>query len=143
MFGIIFLGLLVSATFCVLLFGDKEQRQIQAVLVCAYLGTYVFFNIGIPSWLTIKFGIVILDCLAFVALTAIALRSKRFWPLWIASFQFMPLLTYAAAAYGQNLVSQALGVAQGLWGYLQLTILLIVAIRTRISAMKIKKSLPA
>jgi hypothetical protein len=99
--------------------------------------------LGTKSWLQTEIGIVILDSSAFVALTIIAFRSKRFWPLWIASFQLIPLLTYAAALFGQNLASQALGVAQGMWGYLQLAIILLVTLAARIEAAKIRKSSPS
>ena len=126
MFGWIFLGLLVSAHLVVLLRGDREQKQVLCILTCAYLGTFALYKLGGETWLHFQTGTVVLDGAAFLLLSIIAFRSKKFWPLWIASFQLLPLLTFLAAPFGQNLVSQALGVAQGLWGYLQLLILLLV-----------------
>jgi hypothetical protein len=139
MFGWIFLTLLVSAAGYVLLCGDKEQRLVLCVLLAAYSGTMLLFMLGTRSWLRTETGIVILDSSAFVALTIIAFRSKRFWPLWIASFQLIPLLTYAAALFGQNLASQALGVAQGLWAYLQLGLLVLMTLKVQIIAAKTRK----
>ena len=142
MFGWIFLGLLVSATLFVLFRGDREQKQVVCILICAYLGTFILYKLGGQTWLHFQTGTIILDGAAFLLLSLIALRSNKFWPLWIASFQLMPLLTFAAAPFGQNLVSQALGVAQGLWGYLQLLTLLLATITMRMRAAKIGKSLP-
>jgi hypothetical protein len=142
MFGWIFLGLLVSATICVMRFGDNEIRLTLFILVIAYIGTFISYIIGGKSWLEIQAWTVAWDGMAFICLLVIAFRSEKFWPLWIASFQLLPLLTFAAAPFGQNLVSQALGVAQGLWAYFQLLILMLVTIKIQMAQAKTGKSLP-
>lgn len=127
----IFPALLVAASVYVLWFGGGEERLVLAILLAAYLATFLFYRMGTPDWLKPQFGIMLSDSLAAVLLLIIALRSKRFWPLPIVAFQILPVLTQLATAFGENLVSYGLGVAQGAWSYLQLIILVFATTRSR------------
>ena len=111
--------------------GAREERQVAIILALAYLATSLFYKLGTPDWLKPQFGIMLSDSLAAALLLIIALRSKRFWPLPIVAFQILPVLTQLVTAFGENLVSYGLGVAQGAWSYLQLIVLVVATIRTR------------
>lgn len=111
--------------------GGREERQVAIILALAYLATSLFYKLGTPDWLKPQLGILASDSLATVLLLIIALRSKRFWPLPIVAFQILPVLTQLALAFGENLVSYGLGVAQGAWSYLQLIVLVVATTRSR------------
>lgn len=111
--------------------GAREERQVAIILALAYLATSLFYKLGTPDWLKPQLGIMASDSLAAVLLLIIALRSKRLWPLPIVAFQILPVLTQLALAFGENLVSYGLGVAQGAWSYLQLIILAFATTRSR------------
>lgn len=49
-----------------------------------------------PNWLEPQIGILAVDLGLFVALTAIALTSDRWWPLWAAGFQLVGVFIHLA-----------------------------------------------
>lgn len=62
-------------------------------------------------------GIVLVDILLFVALTAIALRSRAFWPLWAAGFQLGALAVHLAAAQMPGILPAAYATTLVIWSY--------------------------
>jgi hypothetical protein len=127
----IFWALVLSVSVYVFRFGGREERLVASILVAAYLVTLLFYWFGESDWLKPQLGILLSDSLASALLLVVALRSKRFWPLPIVAFQILPVLTQLVSAFGENLVSYGLGVAQGAWSYLQLIVLIVATIRTR------------
>lgn len=126
-----FWGLVASVSAYAFRFGGKEERQVTAILAAAYFATFLFYRFGTPDWLKLQLGILLSDTFASALLLVIALRSKRYWPLPVVAFQILPVLTQLVAAFGENLVSYGLGVAQGAWSYLQMIILVIATTNTR------------
>lgn len=109
--------------------GGYEERLVGSALVLDFYLTGFFYRQGDGNWLEPQWSILIADLLALLALLYTALRSKRFWPLPIAALQFLVILTPLVALFGKNMVSYGLGMTQGIWGYLQLAILVIAAKR--------------
>ena len=58
---------------------------------------------------------------------AVALRSNRFWPLWVAGLQLTTALGHVLKAIDHDLVPRAYGAALQFWSY---PILLILAVGT-------------
>jgi hypothetical protein len=135
----VYLIILLSASAYVLARGSKEERTILATLISAFFLTYLLYAQENRDWLIGHWSITIVDTLAFLILFYIALRSKRFWPLPIAALQFLPILTPLVALLGKNIVSYALGMTQGFWGYLQLLILVIASRRHQTRLAKLTK----
>lgn len=131
MIGWLFLALLVAVSTFVFRFGGREERIVLAALLTGFFGTVAFFGLGTADWLQPQIGIMLLDTGVLGVLLFIAFRSKRFWPLPVAAFHVITVLTEIAGLFGQNVVSYALGVAQGAWSYLQLLVLVIATVRTR------------
>ncbi|QJB68037.1 hypothetical protein [Parasphingorhabdus halotolerans] len=127
----VFLFLIFSALVFVLRFGKSEERLTLLVLVFNFFGTAIAYWIGGGDWLQPKFGVFLIDlaCLFFFVL--IAFRSKRFWPLPVAAFQMVPVMTSFVTFMGIDLSSQGVGITQGAWGYAQLLILIVASIRGR------------
>lgn len=126
-----FWTVVASASALVVSVGGREEKLVLGILVGAYAATMILYRLGSSDWLQPQIGIMISDSISALLLLIIALRSKRFWPLPIVAFQILPVVTQFVTAYGQNLVSYALGVAQGAWSYLQMLILIFASLRTR------------
>lgn len=127
----IFVSLTLMTIMFVIANGKDEERLAISVMVAGFVLTWFFYHQGDENWLKTQWSILAVDSLALLIFLAIALRSKRFWPLPIAALQLLPVLTPLVALFGENVVSDGLGVTQGVWGYLQLAILVIAANRTR------------
>ena len=69
----------------------------------------------------------IIDLLVLLVFIWIALRSERFWPLWIAGLQLTNSISHVMKLVNVDLIPQAYGAAAALWSY---PILLILAIGT-------------
>ena len=69
----------------------------------------------------------LVDLSVLAAFTAVALRSKRFWPLWTAGLQLTTSLGHALKGVKHDLLPQAYGASLQFWSY---PILLILAVGT-------------
>ena len=72
-------------------------------------------------------GRVLVDVGAFVAFTLVALKSERFWPLWVAGLQLTTLMSHAFKVGRLDLMPQAYAAAARFWVY---PIFLIIVIGT-------------
>ncbi len=68
-----------------------------------------------------------IDLAVLAAFIAVALRSERFWPLWIAGLQLTISISHMLKAIDQDLLPRAYAAAAVLWSY---PILLIIVIGT-------------
>lgn len=107
--------------------GTRDEKLVAAICI---VGAFVSHEVASPlseRYLGLETPILIVDALMFAAFVAIALRSSRFWPLWIAGLQLTTILGHLLKAAGGDLVSRAYGVALGFWAY---PILIILAVGT-------------
>jgi peptidoglycan/LPS O-acetylase OafA/YrhL len=128
---LLFLSFMALASALSVKHGNREHKTATAILVCGFVFTYVAYAAGDKNWLDWPVPVFVCDLIAFILLARLALRSKRFWPLPIASLQLLPVITPLVDLVGKNLISNALGWTQGIWGYLQLIILIVAAIRLK------------
>jgi hypothetical protein len=65
----------------------------------------------------VETGVLVVDLLTLAAFIAIALRTKRFWPLWVAGFQLTSTFAHVLKAVHFSLVPQVYAAAERLWVY--------------------------
>jgi hypothetical protein len=75
----------------------------------------------------VETGVLIVDLATLAAFTWIALKSERFWPLWISGLQLTTTMGHLLKAVDSNLIPLAYGAALRSWSY---PILIIVAVGT-------------
>lgn len=69
-------------------------------------------------------GILIVDVATFVALVAIAMRSRKGWTLWVAGFQGSTLLAHIARLLAPTAITSAsYKTLLSIWAYLMLVVL--------------------
>ena len=130
--GWIFLTLVLAALMLAIRFGGRAERTVLVALLVSYVGTYLSFKfLGARDWLLVNWGVWLSDAAAFAILCTVALRTKKWWLLPMAGLQILPLFTPFIAVTGQNLISDGLGRAQGLWAYPQLALLILASLARR------------
>jgi hypothetical protein len=67
------------------------------------------------------------DILTFCAFTAVALKSDRFWPLWISGLQLTTSFGHLLKAWESQMVPIAYAIALRSWSY-PIQIILAVAV---------------
>jgi len=76
---------------------------------------------------SVEFGLVFIDLAVLAAFIFVALRSNRFWPLWVAGLQLTSSMAHVMKAVDLHLLPEAYAAAAALWSY---PILIILAIGT-------------
>jgi hypothetical protein len=75
----------------------------------------------------VETGLLLVDLAVLASFVFIALRSRRFWPLWVAGLQLTTSMAHLMKAIDETLLPIAYGAAIALWSY---PILIILAIGT-------------
>ena len=107
--------------------GRSDERVIAVACLLASLATRFAISPIQVRYASLETGLMIIDLLVLLVFIWIALRSERFWPLWIAGLQLTNSISHVMKLVNVDLIPQAYGAAAALWSY---PILLILAIGT-------------
>ena len=119
--------LLIAVCAYVFLRGRTDGRLVAAICVLASLASVVVASPVGLAYSQIETGILVVDVAAFAGFTFVALRSDRFWPLWVAGLQLTTLVAHALKAIELDLMPQAYAAAARFWVY---PIFLIIVVGT-------------
>lgn len=97
--------------------GRFDERWAAAICIAATIGTRLVHSPLTNRFSSVEIGVMIVDLLALAAFTAIALRSERFWPLWVAGLQLTTTLAHFLKAIEIDLMPQVYAAAARLWVY--------------------------
>lgn len=110
--------------------GRADERIAAAAALAATLSTrFVLSPLG-DRYGGVEHGLLLLDMAMLATFVAIALRSSRFWPLWVAGLQLTMTLSHLLKAIDADLLPRAYGAAAVFWSYPILIIILIGTLRT-------------
>jgi hypothetical protein len=98
-----------------------------AICIGATIATNLVHSPLSNRFTRVEVGVMIVDFATLAAFTAIALRSERFWPLWIAGLQLTTTIAHLFKALDFQLVPHVYAAAARLWVY---PIFLIIVIGT-------------
>jgi hypothetical protein len=107
--------------------GRRDERVVAAVC----LGASVISLLSLTQWQSRYSGVetrlLLVDATTLALFIAVALRSTRFWPLWVAGLQLTTSMGHLMKAVDVDLLPIAYGAALRLWSY---PILIILAVGT-------------
>ncbi len=107
--------------------GRRDERFAAGVCVAASIASVVVISPLTRRYSQVEFGVFTIDALTLCAFTVLALRSDRFWPLWVAGLQLTTLLAHFLKSIEMDLLPHAYAAAARLWVY---PIFLIIVIGT-------------
>jgi hypothetical protein len=99
-----------------LLCGRSEERVAAATCVLATLATNVVY-VPDGGYGGVESGVMLVDVWTFAVFTSLALRSERFWPLWLAGLQLTSVFAHVLKAVELDLMPQAYAAAARFWVY--------------------------
>ena len=90
------LGLLAFAIVYAVLRGGQPERAAAAAITSMYVLDPIYHAIWgqVTAYDDINVGHLVIDAIAWIAMTAIALRANRWWTLWLASAQTISVLSH-------------------------------------------------
>lgn len=126
----IYLLLLIAASVFAFVRGSTDERFAASVCIAASLASVLVAMPLRSRFHGVEGGIMAVDVVTLAAFTALALRSKHFWPLWIAGLQLTTEIAHVMKAADPTLFPQVYAAAAQIWSYPILFILLIGTWRT-------------
>jgi hypothetical protein len=128
MFGpFIFGPLLLAVCIYAWLKGGTDERAIAATCLAGTLATVLVISPLRQRYAGVEEGLLLVDLAVLAGFITVALRSRRFWPLWVAGLQLTTSLGHILKGVDEDLLPRAYGAALQFWSY---PILLILAIGT-------------
>ncbi len=107
--------------------GRTDERFAASVCVIASVASVIAMSPLTGRYSRVEFGVFLIDFLTLAAFTVLALRSERFWPLWLAGLQLTTLIAHALKAVQLDLMPHAYAAAARFWVY---PIFLIIVVGT-------------
>lgn len=132
MFGApIFLTLLMLSCGYALWQGNRDARVVAAACCLATLATHYAIAPLRERYASVEEGLLLVDTLTLLVFVLVALRSDRFWPLWVAGLQLTTAIGHALKGVHIDLLPYAYGAALRFWSYPILLILVIGTYRNQ------------
>jgi hypothetical protein len=114
--------------------GGREERIVAAVCVAASLCSLAVFRPADVSYSDFQPRIALIDVAVLTAFAAVALKTRRFWPLWVAGTQLTTTIGHVLKVLDPELLPVVYGAALASWSYVHLAILAVGTWRTRRTA---------
>ena len=106
--------------------GRSDERIAAATCIAATFATNLVYSPR-GSFSGVEVGVFVVDAATFAAFTFLALRSERFWPLWLAGLQLTTVFSHMLKAVQLDLMPQAYAASSRFWVY---PIFLIIVVGT-------------
>lgn len=103
------------------LHGRSDERLVAAVCIFANFASFTLRS----HYSGLELGVLAVDLLTLGAFTFVALRSDRFWPLWISGLQLTTSIGHVLKAVQPDLLPFAYAAALRFWSYPILIILVV------------------
>lgn len=127
----IFLPLLALSCGYALWRGNRDARVVAIACVLATLATHLALAPLRERYSSVEEGVLLVDTLTLLVFIFVALRSDRFWPLWVAGLQLTTAIGHALKGVHLELLPHAYGAALRFWSYPVLVILVIGTFRNQ------------
>ncbi|HKC02755.1 MAG TPA: hypothetical protein VKC17_05565 [Sphingomicrobium sp.] len=109
--------------------GRRDERIVALACICASVASLLVLSTQTARYSRVEFGLLFVDLTTLAVFVAVALRSHRFWPLWIAGLQLTTSMAHILKALDLDLLPYAYGAAARFWSYPILVILFVGAWR--------------
>lgn len=105
--------------------GQRDERIVGAVCLFGSLASTFALSPSQLRYSDVELGVLLIDIVALAAFTFVALRSNRFWPLWVAGLQLTTSVGHFMKAANLDLMPHAYAAALRFWIYPIMVILIL------------------
>jgi len=96
--------------------GRSDERAAAAVCIMATFASNLVYDPR-GAYAGVEVGVFIVDAATFAGFAFIALRSERYWPLWLAGLQLTTVFAHVLKAIQLDLMPEAYAAAARFWVY--------------------------
>ncbi|MFL6779955.1 MAG: hypothetical protein ACJ8E8_13075 [Sphingomicrobium sp.] len=107
--------------------GSSDERTVALTCLAGTAATLLVISPLRQRYAGVEEGLLLVDLGVLAGFITVALRSNRFWPLWVAGLQLTTSLGHILKGVDQDLLPRAYGAALQFWSY---PILIILAVGT-------------
>jgi hypothetical protein len=105
--------------------GGVDERSVALTCLAGTAATLLVISPLRQRYAGVEEGLLLVDLAVLAGFITVALRSKRFWPLWVAGLQLTTSLGHLLKGIDQGLLPRAYGAALQFWSYPILVILVV------------------
>jgi hypothetical protein len=109
--------------------GRKYEQLSAIIFIAASVSSVILRSPVEHRYLGVEVSDLLIDSFVLVSMLFIALRSDRFWPLWVAGLQLTISMSHLLKAIQPDLLPLAYAAAERFWSYPTLIILFVAAWR--------------
>ncbi|HET9336906.1 MAG TPA: hypothetical protein VFO12_10940 [Sphingomicrobium sp.] len=133
----IFIPLLIAVCLYAVWRGGADERIVAITCLAGTAATLLAVSPLHQRYSSIEGGLMLVDLAVLAGFITVALRSKRFWPLWVAGLQLTTSIGHILKGVDQDLLPRAYGAALQFWSY---PILIILAVGTYRRHQRLRRS---
>jgi len=127
---LIYYGLLATVVLLAFWKGRSDERWAAITCVVGTLSTAAFSGAITSRWDEFNPIVFTVDASVFLVFLYIALRSARFWPLWVTGLQMTATTVHLLKFINPSLMGFVFGAALAVWSYPILVLIGVGAWRT-------------
>lgn len=116
--------------------GRVDERMAAAICVLATIGSVLVNSPLSERYSSVEIGVLTVDTVAFLGFVWLALRSERFWPLWVAGLQLTTLFSHFFKFLDSDMIPKVYAAAGRFWVY---PIFLIIVVGTWRSSQRARR----
>ncbi|MFD1612979.1 hypothetical protein ACFSCW_14330 [Sphingomonas tabacisoli] len=115
---LLYLATLIGACSYAFWRGGEDERIGAGIQLASSLASLpAAWLAGRSGWQAGHLPLLAVDLLTLVAFVWLAMRSRKFWPLWVAGFHLNAVLTHLAKLLAPTALPAGYALVQGFWAY--------------------------
>jgi hypothetical protein len=97
--------------------GGRSEKAGVLIILTASVLTIMVQQSSLFDWRTDRLTLIGLDVVVLFAFFILALRTRRFWPLWATAFHLIAVCSHIVIFLEPHGILQAYALLQGFWAY--------------------------
>jgi len=107
----------IFATICcgyAFMFGERDGRIAATMIVVATIFSWVAQSVQ-QEWRVINIPVMLVDLALWIGQLALMLRSRRYWPIWMAAAQTLTIASHLATLVSSNFAQKSYAGLATVW----------------------------